>query len=29
LEGFIAYLRHYPLPRPRIVHKLYTLSPLT
>lgn len=22
-EGFLAYLRHYPLPRPRIVHRLY------
>ena len=25
---FLAYLRHYPLPRPRIVHNLYTLSPV-
>jgi len=27
--GFIAYLQHYPLPQPRIVHNLYTLSPVT
>jgi group II intron reverse transcriptase/maturase len=27
-DGFIAYLGHYPLPRPRIVHSLYTLSPV-
>ena len=26
-EGFEAYLKHYPLPKPRIVHDLYTLSP--
>jgi group II intron reverse transcriptase/maturase len=26
-EGFGAYLKHYPLPTPRIVHKLNTLSP--
>jgi hypothetical protein len=25
-EGFEAYLKHYPLPEPRIVHHLYTLS---
>jgi group II intron reverse transcriptase/maturase len=25
-ESFRAYLKHYPLPTPRIVHKLYTLS---
>ena len=25
-EGFVAYLEHYPLPAPRIVHNLYTLS---
>jgi len=25
-EGFRAYLAHYPLPQPRIVHNLYTLS---
>ena len=25
-EGFTAYLEHYPLPEPRIVHHLYTLS---
>jgi hypothetical protein len=22
-EGFLAYLRHDPLPQPRIVHRLY------
>ena len=27
--GFVAYLGHYPLPTPRIVHNLYTLSPVT
>ena len=27
-EGFEAYLKHYPLPQPRIVHNLYTLSPV-
>jgi len=27
--GFRAYLEHYPLPQPRIVHNLYTLSPIT
>jgi len=27
--GFQKYLEHYPLPRPRIVHNLYTLSPET
>jgi len=26
-SGFNAYLRHYPLPKPRIMHNLYTLSP--
>ncbi len=26
-KGFYAYLKHYPLPTPRIVHNLYTLSP--
>ena len=26
-EGFWVYLKHYPLPTPRIVHKLNTLSP--
>ena len=26
-ESFGAYLKHYPLPTPRIVHKLNTLSP--
>jgi hypothetical protein len=26
--GFFAYLGHYPLPQPRIVHNLYTLSPV-
>ncbi len=25
-KGFEAYLEHYPLPEPRIVHYLYTLS---
>ena len=25
--GFQAYLNHYPLPEPRIVHRLYTLTP--
>ena len=25
-EGFMEYLKHYPLPEPRIVHHLYTLS---
>ena len=25
-ESFEAYLKHYPLPTPRIVHKLNTLS---
>jgi len=28
-ESFYAYLKHYPLPEPRIVHNLYTLSPVT
>ena len=27
-EGFEAYLKHYPLPLPRIVHDLFTLSPV-
>ena len=27
-KGFYAYLKHYPLPKPRIVHSLYTLSPV-
>jgi RNA-directed DNA polymerase len=27
--GFNTYLKHYPLPKPRIVHNLYTLSPVT
>ena len=27
--GFNEYLKHYPLPPPRIVHNLYTLSPVT
>jgi len=27
-KSFIAYLRHYPLPKPRIVHNLHTLSPV-
>jgi len=28
-DGFLAYLGRYPLPKPRIVHNLYTLSPVT
>ena len=27
-KGFEKYLEHYPLPRPKIVHNLYTLSPV-
>ena len=27
-KEFAEYLDHYPLPRPRIVHNLYTLSPV-
>ena len=27
-KGFIEYLNHYPLPRPRIEHNFYTLSPV-
>jgi len=27
-RGFYKYLEHYPLPEPRIVHNLYTLSPV-
>jgi RNA-directed DNA polymerase len=27
-ERFLTYLGHYPLPTPRIVHNLYTLSPV-
>jgi group II intron reverse transcriptase/maturase len=27
-DRFLAYLGHYPLPTPRIVHNLYTLSPV-
>ena len=27
--GFLTYLGHYPLPKPRIAHNLYTLSPVT
>jgi hypothetical protein len=27
-DGFLTYLGHYPLPKPRIVHNLYTLSPV-
>ena len=27
-KGFNKYLEHYPLPKPRIVHNLYTLSPV-
>jgi hypothetical protein len=26
-ETFQTYLKHYPLPKPRIAHQLYTLSP--
>lgn len=26
---FLEYLKHYPLPKPRIVHNLYTLSPVS
>ena len=28
-EGFKKYLKHYPLPKPRIVHNIYTLSPVS
>lgn len=28
-KGYQKYLEHYPLPTPRIVHNLYTLSPVT
>jgi group II intron reverse transcriptase/maturase len=28
-EGFHKYLEHYPLPKPRIVHNIYTLSPVS
>jgi len=28
-KGFKEYLKHYPLPKPCIVHNLYTLSPVT
>ena len=28
-EGFNKYMKHYTLPRPRIVHNMYTLSPVT
>jgi len=27
-KGFYKYLDHYPLPEPKIVHNLYTLSPV-
>jgi len=27
-KGFIEYLKHYPLPRPRIAHNFYTMSPM-
>jgi len=27
-ESFYKYLEHYPLPKPKIVHNLYTLSPI-
>ncbi|MBE3047396.1 hypothetical protein IMZ48_33760 [Candidatus Bathyarchaeota archaeon] len=26
--GYLEYVRRYPLPSPRIVHNLYTLSPV-
>ena len=26
-KGFIEYLKYYPMPRPRIMHNFYTLSP--
>ncbi len=28
-EGFNQYMKHYALPKPRIVHNMYTLSPVT
>jgi group II intron reverse transcriptase/maturase len=28
-KRFDEYLKHYPLPKPRITHNLYTLSPVT
>lgn len=28
-KGFISYLKHYPLPKPRITCNLYTLSPVS
>ncbi len=28
-EGFNQYMKHYTLPKPRIVHNMYTLSPVT
>ena len=28
-EGFKRYLNRYPLPKPRIVHNIYTLSPVS
>ncbi len=28
-KGFIDYLKHYPLPQPRITCKMYTLSPVS
>ena len=28
-ENFEEYLKHYPLPKPRIVHNMYTLSPVS
>jgi hypothetical protein len=27
-ENFREYRKHYPLPKPKIVHNLYTLSPV-
>lgn len=28
-SGFLEYLKHYPLPKPKITHNFYTLSPVT
>jgi len=28
-KGFTEYVKHYPLPKPRITHNLYTLAPVT
>ena len=27
-KGFKEYMKHYPLPKPKIMHNLYTLSPI-